>query len=30
MKFEKEKLQKEAETCQQVAKVVTERLERGD
>lgn len=30
MKFEKDKLQKEVEMCQTVAKVVTERLERGD
>lgn len=30
MKFERDKLLKELETCQQVAKIVSERLERGD
>ena len=30
MKFEKDKELKELETCQQVAKIVSERLERGD
>ena len=30
MKFEKDKKLKEMETCEQVAKIVSERLERGD
>lgn len=29
-KFEKDKQLRELETCQQVAKIVSERLERGD